>query len=117
MALWRDWDCWCSGLCRWTPTTLLVGELKAGPEIFVLSGVAMVGSAVWLIMNNTPIIVAIVYGILGRINSLKAVMRTAVAYPMSAKFLTGLTVAMFAMIIFNLMIFAILNNLGKSGPR
>ena len=26
----------------------------------------MVGSAVWLIMNNTPIIVAIVYGILGR---------------------------------------------------
>ena len=91
----------------------LVGELKAGPEIFVLSGVAMVGSAVWLIMNNTPIIVAIVYGILGRINSLKAVMRTAVAYPMAAKFLTGLTVAMFAMIIFNLMIFAILNNLGN----
>ncbi len=91
----------------------LVGELKAGPEIFVLSGVAMVGSAVWLIMNNTQIIVAIVYGILGRINSLKAVMRTAVAYPMAAKFLTGLTVAMFAMIIFNLMIFAILNNLGN----
>ena len=91
----------------------LVGELKAGPEIFVLSGVAMVGSAVWLIMNNTPIIVAVVYGILGRINSLKAVTRTAVAYPMAAKFLTGLTVAMFAMIIFNLMIFAILNNLGN----
>ena len=91
----------------------LVGELKAGPEIFVLSGVAMVGSAVWLIMNNTPIIVAVVYGILGRFNSLKAVMRTAVAYPMAARFLTGLTVAMFAMIIFNLMIFAILNNLGN----
>ena len=91
----------------------LVGELEAGPEIFVLSGVAMVGAAVWLIMNNTPIIVAIVYGILGRINSLKAVMRTAVAYPMAARFLTGLTVAMFAMIIFNLMIFAILNNLGN----
>ena len=91
----------------------LVGELEAGPEIFVLSGVAMVGAAVWLIMNNTPVVVAIVYGILGRINSLKAVMRTAVAYPMGARFLTGLTVAMFAMIIFNLMIFAILNNLGN----
>ncbi len=91
----------------------LVGELEAGPEIFVLSGVAMVGSAVWLIMNNTPVIVAIVYGVLGRINSLKAIMRTAVAYPMAARFLTGLTVAMFAMIIFNLMIFAILNNLGN----
>ena len=91
----------------------LVGELKAGPEIFVLSGVAMVGAAVWLIMNNTPVIVAVVYGVLGRINSLKAVTRTAVAYPMGARFLTGLTVAMFAMIIFNLMIFAILNNLGN----
>ena len=91
----------------------LVGELKAGPEIFVLSGVAMVGAAVWLIMNNTPVIVAIVYGVLGRIKSLRAVMRTAVAYPMGARFLTGLTVAMFAMIIFNLMIFAILNNLGN----
>lgn len=91
----------------------LVGELSAGSEIFVLSGVAMVGSAVWLIMNNTPVIVAVVYGILGRITSLKAVVRMAVAYPMGARFLTGLTVAMFAMIIFNLMIFAILNNLGN----
>ncbi len=91
----------------------VVGELKAGPEIFVLSGVAMVGSAVWLIMNNTSVIVAIVFGVLGRINSLRAIMRTAVAYPMAARFLTGLTVAMFAMIIFNLMIFAILNNLGN----
>ena len=91
----------------------LVGELSAGSEIFVLSGVAMVGSAVWLIMNNTSVIVAVVYGILGRITSLKAVVRMAVAYPMGARFLTGLTVAMFAMIIFNLMIFAILNNLGN----
>ncbi len=91
----------------------LVGELDAGSEIFVLSGVAMVGSAVWLIMNNTSVIVAVVYGILGRITSLKAVVRMAVAYPMGARFLTGLTVAMFAMIIFNLMIFAILNNLGN----
>lgn len=90
-----------------------VGDLKAGPEIFVFSGVAMVGSAVWLIMNNTPIVVGILYGVLGRIKSLNAVMKTAVAYPMGAKFLTGLTVAMFAMIIFNLMIFAILNNLGN----
>jgi putative ABC transport system permease protein len=92
---------------------VIVGNLKAGPEIFVLSGVAMVGSAVWLIMNNTSVIVSILYGILGRINSLRAVMKTAVAYPMGARFLTGLTVAMFAMIIFNLMIFAILNNLGN----
>ena len=91
----------------------IVGDLKAGPEIFVLSGVAMVGSAVWLIMNNTSVIVSILYGVLGRIKSLRAVMKTAVAYPMGARFLTGLTVAMFAMIIFNLMIFAILNNLGN----
>ena len=73
----------------------------------------MVGSAVWLIMNNTGVIVWILYAVPGRIHRLKAVMKTAIAYPMAARFLTGLTVVMFAIIIFNLTIFAIINNLGN----
>ncbi|MCH2320704.1 MAG: FtsX-like permease family protein [SAR202 cluster bacterium] len=91
----------------------ITGELSTGAEIFVLSGTAMVGSAVWLIMNNTGVIVWILYAVPGRIHRLKAVMKTAIAYPMAARFLTGLTVVMFAIIIFNLTIFAIINNLGN----
>ena len=39
--------------------------------------------------------------------------RTAIAYPLAAKFRTGLTIAMFSLVIFTLIVFAILNNIGS----
>ncbi len=89
------------------------GELKGGPEIFAIGGTAMVAAAVWLLMNNTQVLLWVLNLVLGRMAGLKAVLKIAVAHPMSSKFITGLTVAMFSMIIFTLTIFAVLNNLGN----
>ena len=45
--------------------------------------------------------------------NLRPVVKMAIAYPMAARFRTGLTLAMFSLVIFTLMIFAILSNLGN----
>ena len=89
----------------------LTGELEFSPTLFVLGGVAMVGSSVWLLMNNTPIIIYMLNSIFGRMPGLRAVLKTAIAYPVASQFRTGLTISMFALIIFTLMINAVLNNL------
>jgi putative ABC transport system permease protein len=63
-------------------------------------------------MSNTKILIFILNLILSRFSGLKAVTKIAISYPMASKFRTGLTVAMFALIIFTLMIFSILNGIG-----
>jgi putative ABC transport system permease protein len=89
------------------------GKLNTTPDIFVLSGVAQIGSAVWLVMNNSEILLGISNRTLGRLSGLQATFKTAIAYPVAAPFRTGLTVSMFGLVIFTLMIFAVLNNINN----
>ena len=86
----------------------VVGELNAGIEMFFISGVTMVASAVWVVMYNSDLLLKMLTGATGRIGSLRPVLVTAVAYPMAAKFRTGLTLAMFALVIFTMMVMSIL---------
>ncbi len=89
------------------------GELsEPGPWFWPLSGGITTAAAVWLLMSNTKILIFILNLILSRFSGLKAVAKIAIIYPMASKFRTGLTVAMFALIIFTLMIFSILNGIG-----
>ena len=89
-----------------------VGELsEPGPWFWPIGGAISTAAAVWLLMSNTKVLIAILNLILSRFSGLKAVSKTAISYPMASKFRTGLTVAMFALIIFTLMIFSILNGI------
>jgi putative ABC transport system permease protein len=92
----------------------LTGTLPGGPEMFLLSGVSLVAAAVWTVMYNADVIVWVVSKMIGRFGSLRPVVKMAIAYPMSARFRTGLTLAMFSLVIFTMMIFAILTNLGNA---
>ena len=102
-------------LCSSLPGDVLepiTGELtQPGPWFWPLGGGISTAAAVWLLMSNTKILIFILNIILSRFSGLKAVTKTAISYPMASKFRTGLTVAMFALIIFTLMIFSILNGL------
>jgi putative ABC transport system permease protein len=91
----------------------ITGELSGGPEMFLLSGVSMVAAAVWVVMHNADVIVWMVSMMTKRFGNLRPVVKMAIAYPMAARFRTGLTLAMFSLVIFTLMIIAILNNLGN----
>ena len=91
----------------------ITGELEGGPEMFILSGVSLVAASVWVVMHNADVLVWTISRITGQWGSLRPVVKTAIAYPMSARLRTGLTLAMFSLVIFTMMIFAILINLGN----
>ena len=84
------------------------GELNAGIEMFFISGIIMVAAAVWTVMYNADILVRLLTTATSRIGSLRPVLVTAVAYPMSSRFRTGITLAMFALVIFTMMVMSIL---------
>jgi len=80
-----------------------------GFEMFFVSGLSMVTFATLIIMWNAEIAVGLI-STLGRTFSrwLPAV-KTAVAYPLASKGRTGLTIAMFSMVIFSLVTLTTIN--------
>ena len=84
------------------------GEINAGIEMFFISGITMVAAAVLAVMYNADLLLRILTALTSRIGSLRPVLVTAVAYPMSARFRTGLTLAMFALVIFTMIVMSIL---------
>jgi putative ABC transport system permease protein len=91
--------------------SLGVSDFSAGPEMFALSGVMMVAGAVWTIIYNSDLLLGLVTRLLSPFSSLLPVVRTAIAYPMSSKFRTGLTIAMFALVIFMLVFMSVFVNM------
>ncbi|HLI51156.1 MAG TPA: FtsX-like permease family protein, partial [Thermomicrobiaceae bacterium] len=87
----------------------LLPKLDGGMEMFFLSGIMMVAAATILIIWNAEVITWII-GLFGRAFSrwLPAV-KTAIAYPMASKGRTGMTIAMFSLIIFSLVMMATMN--------
>jgi putative ABC transport system permease protein len=91
----------------------LTGDLNGSIEMFILSGTWMVASSVWLVMYNADLITRGIQALFGGSPQIKAILKPAIAYPLAAKFRTGLTVAMFSLVIFTMMVFAILNGIGS----
>jgi putative ABC transport system permease protein len=87
--------------------SLGLSDYSAGPEMFVLVGVMMVAGAVWTIIYNSDLLLGLVTRLLSPFSSLLPVVRTAIAYPMNNKFRTGLTIAMFALVIFMLVFMSV----------
>ncbi len=90
-------------------TGFITDNLDANVEMFIFAGFFMVASSVWIIMYNSDIIVRGLQATLGRFTAVRPIMKPAVAYAVANRFRTGLTVSMFALVIFVLMSFSILN--------
>ena len=86
----------------------IFGEIDGGIEMFFISGVAMVAAAVWTVMYNADLLLRLLTFVTKPLGWLRPVLVTAVAYPMASKFRTGLTLAMFALVIFTLTVMSIL---------
>lgn len=80
-------------------------------EMFLLSGLFMVSSALMVIMYNSNLILAGLLKIFGRFKGLTPIFKTAVSYPMANRFRTGMTLAMFALIIFTITVLAMIMGL------
>ena len=89
-------------LALWlTPASLTtpVGMAR-GPEMFFVSGIALVVAGVWLVVFNADAILWLVVAIFGRVKGLPPVLKTAVKYPTQSLFRTGMTLAMFMLVVF-----------------
>ncbi|MEE8442180.1 MAG: FtsX-like permease family protein [Dehalococcoidia bacterium] len=106
------------GLVVWwllPPSVLevILPEMQAGIEMFFLSGVMLVIGAVWAVMYNSDLLLAATVRIFGRIRGLAPVLKTAVSYPMQNRLRTGMTLAMFSLVVFTLVVMAfILHSMG-----
>ncbi|MDP7579720.1 MAG: FtsX-like permease family protein, partial [SAR202 cluster bacterium] len=86
----------------------LIRNLEGGPEVMFSSGISMVGASVWTVMYNADPLLRFLSSTIGTVKQMRPILITAVAYPLNAKFRTGMTLSMFALVIFTLMVMSVL---------
>ena len=90
-------------LALWiAPTPAFMENYHADLEMFILSGVFMVTSGVLLLVWNSDLLIWVIERAFCMINFSPASVKTAISYPMKKKFRTGVTIFMFALIIFTI---------------
>jgi putative ABC transport system permease protein len=80
---------------------------KSSSEIFILAGIMMIAGAVWALIYNSELLLGLVTLLLRPVHRLLPVVRIAIAYPLQYKVRTGLTIAMFALVIFMLVFMSV----------
>jgi putative ABC transport system permease protein len=85
-----------------------VPELSFGPEMLFISGILLVSGAVLVIMYNTDLLLRLILLVLGRSPRIAPVLRMAIAYPLSNRFRTGMTIGIFAVVMFSVIFMATL---------
>ncbi len=81
---------------------------SSGLEMFILSGLFTVTAGVLVIMLNGSIITKGMENLVGSTKGFKAVILSAVSHPMKEKFRTGMTIFIFALIIFAIVVMSMI---------
>ncbi len=84
----------------------IFGKYEGDIEMFFISGIMMIAGAVLLIVNNSELILAGTNAVARFARRFVPALRMGTAYPMASRFRTGLTLYMFALIIFVLVVMA-----------
>ncbi len=82
----------------------LLPDLSLDFTIFLLSGVMVVIGATWTIVYNADLLLRGLNAVFGRIRALAPLLRLAVAYPLRSRFRTGVTMALFTLVVFTLVV-------------
>jgi putative ABC transport system permease protein len=91
----------------WSRT--IFGDLNGDIEMFFLSGVFLVAGSTVLIVQNMDVLLAGFSKIGGIFRGALPAFRTAIAFPSQAPTRTGMTIAMFSLIVFSMVVFATIN--------
>jgi len=86
-------------ISRW-----LFGDMKVNFSIFLLGGLMIVLGSSWTLMYNADVLLGALVATGGRIRALAPVLRMAIAYPLRSLFRTGVTLAMFTLVVFTLVV-------------
>ncbi len=81
--------------------------MKSGIEMFFIVGITMVLGGVWMVSYNLDLVMRLLMRAAGGIRGVAPVLRSAMAYPMKNRMRTGLTMAMFSMVIFSIVFMSV----------
>ena len=88
----------------------ITGELNGDIEMFFLSGMVMVTCGTFIIVYNADIFLPAIARLGSRFGRLVPALKTGVAYPLTSRFRTGMTMAMIGLIMFSLVMMATINS-------
>jgi ABC-type lipoprotein release transport system permease subunit len=88
----------------------IVGELNGDIEMFFLSGMVMVTCGTFLVIYNADIFLPAIAKLASRWSRIVPAVKTGVAYPLTSRFRTGMTMAMIGLIMFSLVMMATINS-------
>jgi putative ABC transport system permease protein len=86
----------------WSVWEWVFGPLRMNFSTWIAAGLMVVVGAVWTIVYNADVLVALVLRLAGRVRGLAPLLRISMAYPLRARFRTGTTLAMFTLVVFTL---------------
>ncbi len=84
-------------------------DLQGGSELFVVAGLAIGVGTVLVVVYNAEAVVLPLAALLGRVLPALAILRIATAYTLRQRFGTGVTLAMFALVVLTMVVAAVLN--------
>lgn len=79
-------------------------ELAMDFSAWVVSGLMLVAGATWLIVYNADLLLGATMRVAGRVRALAPVLKMAMAYPLRVRFRTGVTLAMFTLVVFTIVV-------------
>ena len=71
---------------------------------WTISGLMVVAGITWVIVYNADVVLGLGMRLLGRIRGLAPVLKMAMAYPLRGRFRTGITLAMFTLVVFTIVV-------------
>ena len=84
---------------------------------WVVSGLMLVAGATWLIVYNADVLLGATMRVAGRVRALAPVLKMAMAYPLRVRFRTGVTLAMFTLVVFTIVVGATTSRAFLRGDR
>ncbi len=93
------------------PILSLFPDTPPGIDLFIATGLMMITGGVLLVVFNNNLILGFLSRTVGRRKKFEPVLRIAVAYPMARRGRTGLILAIFALIVFTIVVMASIQSL------
>ncbi|HEX2738363.1 MAG TPA: FtsX-like permease family protein, partial [Acidimicrobiia bacterium] len=83
---------------------VLVPGAQMDFSLWIVGGLLIVLGGVWTVIYNADALLGATTAVLGRVRSLSAVLRISMAYPLRNRLRTGMTLAMFTLVVFTLVV-------------
>jgi len=80
----------------------VLGEMETDFSIWIASGILVVVGSTWLVTYNADVLLGGVTRVTSRIAGLAPVVKMSVVYPLRSRFRTGVTLAMFMLVVYTL---------------